>query len=96
MGLLKKNEDKDTQMLRKAVEKTQTAQHFKQKAKEGKSDVPQSVWDKKDRSKLVGGRSHDAVELVKAALMTQTPIDDVLKIYKDTLSKILKIADEVK
>ena len=102
MGLNKATvQDSDTDLLKKAVEKTKTTNHFKKKAKEktedaGKNVVPQSVWDKKDRSMLVGGRSHDTVELVKVALMTQTDINEVINTYKEALVKVLEIAEEVK
>lgn len=58
--------------------------------------VEQSVWDKKDRSQLVGGRSHDSVELVKASLANATPMPKVLELYKEALIGILKISDEIK
>ena len=53
-------------------------------------------WVAKDRSQLVGGRSHDAVELVNVSLTTQTAMKDVLELYKEALQGVLKIADEVK
>jgi hypothetical protein len=53
-------------------------------------------WDKKDRSQLVGGRSHDAVELVAASLQSCTPMPKVLELYKEALEGILKLAEEIK
>jgi hypothetical protein len=53
-------------------------------------------WAAKDRSQLVGGRSHDAAELVNTALVTGTPLEEVLKLYKEALQAILKMSEEVK
>lgn len=53
-------------------------------------------WAAKDRSQLVGGRSHDAVELVKASLVNATPMPKVLELYKEALNGVLKLADEIK
>lgn len=53
-------------------------------------------WAAKDRSQLVGGRSHDAAVLTEVAITTATPLEDVLKLYKEALEGILKIATEVK
>lgn len=56
----------------------------------------QSIWDKKDRAQLVGGRSHDAASLVNTALVTGTPLAEVLMLYKEALVETLKLGDEVK
>lgn len=53
-------------------------------------------WAAKDRSQLVGGRSHDAVVLVQTSLSTCTEMSVVLELYKEALQGILKVADEVK
>ncbi len=55
-------------------------------------------WEAKNRSQLIGGRSHDAVELVKAWAQGRTSLTmvDLLEKYKLALEGILKIADEVK
>lgn len=53
-------------------------------------------WSAKDRSQLVGGRSHDAVELVNVSLVTGTSLEDVLKLYQEALEGVLKVAEEVK
>jgi hypothetical protein len=53
-------------------------------------------WAAKDRSQLVGGRSHDAVELVAASLQSCTPMPKVLELYREALVGILKLSDEIK
>lgn len=53
-------------------------------------------WAAKDRSQLVGGRSHDAASLVDTALVTGTPLQQVLDMYKLALQGVLKMAEEVK
>lgn len=63
--------------------------------KEAKS-VAATDWAAKDRSQLVGGRSHDAAQLVQIALSSCTELSEVLRLYKEALQGILKIADEVK
>lgn len=66
---------------------------------ESKKEYPvkkETDWAAKDRSQLVGGRSHDAVELVKVSLANATPMNKVLEIYKEALLGVLKIADDVK
>jgi hypothetical protein len=57
---------------------------------------PKTDWAAKDRSQLVGGRSHDAVSLVNTALVTGTPLEKVLQMYKEALDVVLAIAGEVK
>lgn len=57
---------------------------------------PAVDWAAKDRSQLVGGRSHDAVALVNVALITGTLLADVLKLYKEALEAVLEISNEVK
>lgn len=59
--------------------------------------TPEKVdWAAKDRSQLVGGRSHDAAELVKVSLTTAVPLPKVLALYKEALQGVLAIANEVK
>ena len=53
-------------------------------------------WGAKDRSQLVGGRSHDAAQLVLAALTASVPISQALEMYKEALDGILKIAEGTK
>lgn len=53
-------------------------------------------WNAKDRSQLVGGRSHDAVSLVNTALVTGTPLAAVVKLYREALEAVLAISAEVK
>lgn len=55
--------------------------------------VDQSVWDKKDRSMMLGGIRHDAAELTNAALVTGTPVAKVLETYKELYDGILLLAD---
>lgn len=58
---------------------------------------PQATnWAAKDRSQLVGGRSHDAAELAKVSIQTGTPMKQVLAAYAEALEGILKLAEEVK
>ena len=61
-----------------------------------KSDAAPVDWAAKDRSQLVGGRSHDAVELVKASISGCKPMDEVLALYREALVGVLSIAEEVK
>lgn len=65
-----------------------------------KAEAPKAVvptdWAAKDRSQLVGGRSHDAAALVNASLVTGTPLADVVKLYREALELVLKMAEEVK
>lgn len=60
------------------------------------AESKQTDWPAKDRSQLVGGRSHDAVELVNTSLVTATPLPEVLKLYREALEGVLKVAEEVK
>lgn len=53
-------------------------------------------WAVKDRSQLIGGRSHDAAQLVHASLVTGTPIEQVIETYKATLIALVNMASEVK
>ena len=66
------------------------------KAESDKAPAPAVDWAAKDRSQLVGGRSHDAVELVAASLSSCTPMSKVLELYKEALVGILKLSDEIK
>lgn len=61
-----------------------------------KTAVQTTDWAAKDRSQLVGGRSHDAAALVNTALVTGTDLDEVLKLYKKALEEVLTMAGEVK
>lgn len=69
---------------------------FKKREFTKAADAKPVDWDKKDRSQLVGGRSHDAVVLVQVSLQSCTPMPKVLELYKEALEGILKLADEIK
>ena len=70
--------------------------YFKKSGFAPKSDAAPVDWAAKDRSQLVGGRSHDAVELVKASISGCKPMDEVLALYREALVGVLSIAEEVK
>lgn len=71
-------------------------QTFNKKSYTPKSDMSKADWAAKDRSQLIGGRSHDAAQLVTAALLSGTPIETVVATYKSTLEQIVAMAEEVK
>lgn len=66
------------------------------KKKDDSDKMTKEDWAAKDRSQMVGGRSHDAVELVKAAVNSGKDIEEVLSLYREALTGLLKLADEVK
>lgn len=61
-----------------------------------KVEPEKTDWAAKDRSQLVGGRSHDAAQLVVAALGAGVSIEETLKMHREALVGLLKMADEVK
>jgi hypothetical protein len=80
-----------------AANQAPTKKAFVPKAgKPADAPVEKVDWAAKDRSQLVGGRSHDAVELVAASLSSCTPMPKVLELYKEALLGILKLSDEIK
>lgn len=68
---------------------------FKKREFIPKAAAPAVDWLKKDRSQLVGGRSHDAVVLVQASVSSCTPMPKLLELYKEAMQGILKLAEEL-
>ncbi len=53
-------------------------------------------WSAKDRSQLIGGLSHDAAQLVLAAITVGVDVSKALEMHKDALVGLLKLREEVK
>jgi hypothetical protein len=60
------------------------------------SQVFVNDWDSKNRAQLIGGRSHDAAQLVHAAITGGLPIETALEMYKQALIEVLKLSDEIR
>jgi hypothetical protein len=61
--------------------------------------MTKAEWSAKDRSQLIGGLSHDAATLVAAVLGFNNPdgtTEGMLEMYKQVLTGLIKIRDEIK
>lgn len=76
---------KDTPLAKSSIVKTNVSETM------SKAD-----WNAKDRSMMIGGISHDAAQLVHASFVANVPLEDVLNAYKNALSEVLDIREEVK
>lgn len=76
--------------------KTFTKKPFVPFAKKADTGMTKEDWAAKDRSQMIGGRSHDAVELVKACVNSGKEMTEILTLYREALDGLIVIADEVK
>lgn len=58
--------------------------------------VVSTDWAAKDRSQLVGARSHDSAVLTRVCFETGAKPEEVLRVYKQLLVGILDMAEEIK
>jgi hypothetical protein len=65
-------------------------------AKKADNGLSKEEWAQKDRNQMIGGRSHDAAELVKASVNSGRPMNEILALYQEALEGIIRIADTVK
>lgn len=70
---------------------TPVAKPLEKKSTEVKTD-----WAAKDRSQMIGGRSHDAAMLAAAAATANVGIEKILSDYKIALKAIVSMSEEIK
>lgn len=78
------------------LDKPETKHEAKQNIKPDSKIEVKTDWNAKDRSQFVGGRSHDAVELVKVVFQAGVKKEEVLTLYKEMLISILEMSKEIK
>lgn len=84
----------DTEQAKKYAPKPFVAKFAKKDGAES-TTMSKSEWQAKDRSQLIGGLSHDAAAIT-AALVNVTQVLKPLDLYKELLTGMIAIREELK
>jgi len=69
---------------------------FAKKEVSASTAMTKEEWAAKDRSQMIGGLSHDAVQLVLAHVNSGKSVEELVSVYEEALTSIISLRDRVK